>query len=114
MVFIKKKPPSPNAKLLFMKKVCASYLTCKEEKRLLFEKKGYPILECKQCGHQFIEIPDHQEHVSTVYSDDYFFEGKDGYPNYLNKRDILYKHGLRYAKLIGKYTKPGKVLDIGS
>ena len=75
MVFIKKKPPSPNAKLLFMKKVCASYLTCKEEKRLLFEKKGYPILECKQCGHQFIEIPDHQEHVSTVYSDDYFFEG---------------------------------------
>jgi SAM-dependent methyltransferase len=97
-----------------MKKVCASYLNCKKEKKILFEKKGYPILECKQCGHQFIEIPDHGEHVATVYSDDYFFEGKDGYPNYLDKGEILYKHGLRYARLIGKYIKPGKVLDVGS
>jgi SAM-dependent methyltransferase len=97
-----------------VKKTCSSYLSCKEEKKILFEKKGYPILECKQCGHQFIEIPDHEQHISTVYSDDYFFEGKDGYPNYLDKEHLLYKHGLRYAKLISRYTKPGKVLDIGS
>ncbi len=97
-----------------MQKTCISYISCKEEKKLLFEKKGYPILECKQCGHRFIEIPDPKEHLSKVYSDDYFFAGKDGYPNYLNKKNILYKQGLRYAKLIAKYTKPGKVLDIGS
>jgi len=97
-----------------MEKTCASYLSCKEEKKVLFEKKGFPILQCKQCGHQFIEITDHADHLSTVYSDDYFFEGKDGYPNYLNKKNILYKQGLRYAKLIAKYIKPGKVLDIGS
>ncbi|HEV8507020.1 MAG TPA: class I SAM-dependent methyltransferase [Chitinophagaceae bacterium] len=97
-----------------MQKTCASYLCCKEEKKVLFEKKGYPILQCKQCGHQFVEIPDHEDHLSTVYSDDYFFEGKDGYPNYLNKERLLYKQGLRYAKLISKYTKSGKVLDIGS
>ena len=96
-----------------MQKTCESYLCCKEEKKILFAKKGYPIVTCTQCGHRFIEIPDHEHHLSTVYSDDYFFEGKDGYPNYLNKRNILYKQGLRYAKLIGKYTKPGKVLDIG-
>lgn len=97
-----------------MQKTCISYISCKEEKKLLFEKKGYPILECKQCGHRFIEIPDHEDHLSTIYSDEYFFEGKDGYPNYLNNKNILYKQGLRYARLIGKHTKPGKVLDIGS
>jgi SAM-dependent methyltransferase len=96
-----------------MQKTCISYISCQEQKKLLFEKKGYGILECRQCGHRFIEIPDHEHHLSTVYSDDYFFEGKDGYPNYLNKRNILYKQGLQYAKLISKYTKPGKVLDIG-
>jgi len=97
-----------------MQKTCISYISCQEQKKLLFEKKGYPILECTTCGHRFIEIPDHEHHLSTIYSDDYFFEGKDGYPNYLNKENILYKQGLRYAKLIARYTTPGKVLDIGS
>jgi SAM-dependent methyltransferase len=96
-----------------MQKTCISYISCEEGKKLLFEKKGYPILECKQCGHRFIEIPDHEDHLSTVYSDEYFFEGKDGYPNYLNKKDLLCEQGLRYARLIAKYTKPGKVLDVG-
>lgn len=97
-----------------MQKTCISYIDCKEEKKTLFEKKGYPIVECKQCGHRYMEISDQEEHLSSVYSDEYFFEGKDGYPNYLDKKDILYNQGLRYARLIGKYTKPGKVLDIGS
>jgi SAM-dependent methyltransferase len=97
-----------------MQKTCISYISCQEQKKLLFEKKSYPILECRQCGHRFIKIRDHEHHLSTIYSDDYFFEGKDGYPNYLNKENILYKQGLRYAKLIGRYTTPGTVLDIGS
>lgn len=98
----------------FMQKTCNSIMSCKEKRETLFEKRGYPILECKQCGHRFIKIADQEDHVTTVYSDDYFFEGKDGYPNYLNKKHLLYKQGLRYARLISKYTKPGKVLDIGS
>ena len=96
----------------FMQKTCNSKMSCKEKRQSVFEKRGYPILECKQCGDRFIEIADHEDHVSTVYSDDYFFEGKDGYPNYLNNEHLLYKQGLRYARLISKYTKPGKVLDI--
>ncbi|HMG69156.1 MAG TPA: class I SAM-dependent methyltransferase [Chitinophagaceae bacterium] len=97
-----------------MKKVCASYKTCQEEKKSLFEKNGYPILECKKCGHRYIDIPDHEDHLSSVYSDDYFFAGKDGYPNYLNYKDLLYEQGIKYAKLADKYVKPGKVLDVGS
>jgi hypothetical protein len=96
-----------------MQKTCISYISCKEEKKLLFEKKGYPIQECKQCGHRFIEIADHEDHLSDVYFDEYFFEGKDGYPNYLEQRDLLYEQGKRYAQLISRYAKPGKVLDVG-
>ena len=95
-------------------KACSSYLDCNEKKSVLFTKKGYPILECGRCGHRFIKIPDQNNHLSTVYADDYFFAGKDGYPNYLKQKDLLYKHGLRYAKLIGKYTEPGRLLDVGS
>jgi SAM-dependent methyltransferase len=97
-----------------MKRTCISYISCKEEKKLLFKKRGHPILECKKCGYRFIEVPDEKNHLSTVYSDDYFFSGKDGYPNYLNEKNLLYKQGIRYARLISKYTNPGKVLDVGS
>ena len=58
-----------------MEKTCVSRVSCREKRKIVFVKDGYSILECKECGHQFIEIPDPREHVSTVYSDDYFFEG---------------------------------------
>ena len=97
-----------------MKRTCVSYLNCKEERRLLFNKGGYPILECKKCGYRFIEISNREDHLAKVYSDDYFFGGKDGYPNYLEQKDLLIEQGNRYVQLISRYTKPGKVLDIGS
>ena len=88
-------------------------MNCGEERKLIFAKNDYPILECKTCGHRFIKIADHEAHLSDVYSDEYFFEGKDGYPNYLEQKDVLYEQGQRYAHLIARYTKPGKVLDVG-
>ena len=97
-----------------MSKVCNSYADCIENTLTLFTKRGYAILGCKKCGHRFINIPNHESHLSNVYSDDYFFAGKDGYPNYLNEKDLLEEQGLRYARLIAKYAKPGKVLDVGS
>jgi len=96
-----------------MQRICTSYISCEETKKLLFTKEHYPILECTQCGHRFTEISDKENHLSKVYGDEYFFGGKDGYPNYLNKKDLLYEQGLTYARLISKYTTPGKVLDIG-
>ena len=95
-------------------KACASFLNCTEEKRLLLIKKGYPIRECKQCGHRFTQIQDVENHLNDVYSDNYFFEGKDGYPDYMKEKDLLYKSGIKYAKILSKYTKPGEVLDVGS
>jgi len=90
-------------------------LSCKHDyKKLLFQKAGIPVVECQDCGHRFAEIKDVNMHVSTVYSDSYFFEGKDGYPNYLEEEKILRSSGKRYARIISRFTKPGEMLDIGS
>jgi 2-polyprenyl-3-methyl-5-hydroxy-6-metoxy-1,4-benzoquinol methylase len=92
---------------------CNSNIDCTEQKLLLFSKNGYPIVDCKKCVRRFAVIRDVNTHLSQVYSDDYFFEGKDGYPNYLEEKDILINYGVHYAEIIRKYINPGKVLDIG-
>ncbi len=96
-----------------MKRTCRSFISCSEEKVLLLTKKGYPIKECKKCGHRFTQLQQVENHLEEVYSDAYFFAGKDGYPDYLREKDLLYKSGLNYAKILSKYTNPGKVLDVG-
>lgn len=92
---------------------CSSHLQCAETRMELFSKNGYPIFECVKCHDRFIDIPDPKHHLSEVYSDGYFFEGKAGYPNYLKEKDLLIRSGKRYAGIIGKYMQPGKMLDIG-
>lgn len=96
-----------------MEKKCSSFLNCKEERVPVFTKNGYLIQECKTCGHRFTEINDLETHLAETYSDDYFFEGKSGYPNYLEEKDMLYRSGVKYTKVIARYAKPGKVLDVG-
>jgi len=94
-------------------KTCSSFLNCTEEKRLVLTKKGYPVKQCNKCGHRFTRIKDVENHLTEVYSDAYFFEGKGGYPDYMKEKDLLYKSGINYAKILSKYTKPGEVLDVG-
>ncbi len=96
-----------------MKKVCSSFLDCGEGRVDLFTKKGHLIKECQTCEHRFTEIRDVENHLQDTYSDTYFFEGKEGYPNYLEEKDMLYRSGEKFAKIISKYTRPGKVLDVG-
>ena len=97
-----------------MKRTCSSFERCNEPRRTVIEKGGYQILECVYCTHQYCEARDAENHLEKVYGDDYFFEGKQGYPNYLNQRDILLGYGRKYAKILSKYTEPGKLLDVGS
>ena len=42
-------------------KICTSYITCVEEKKILFKTKGYSIIECKKCGHRFTEIQEYRK-----------------------------------------------------
>jgi 2-polyprenyl-3-methyl-5-hydroxy-6-metoxy-1,4-benzoquinol methylase len=99
-----------------MRKKCNSVNDCIEEKVPVFNKYGYEILECKVCNHRFIRIDnDFEAHLRDVYSDAYFFDGKAGYPNYLDNKGILIKHGANYAKIISRFIdKPGSILDVGS
>jgi len=97
-----------------MEKTCPSFKTCSEQRKVLFVKNDYEIRECMHCGHRYCEINNPEKHVEKVYGDDYFFEGKQGYPNYLDEKDILLEYGIKYAKLLSGYSKPGKLLDVGS
>lgn len=96
-----------------MDKTCDRHLECQENKRELFTKNGYQIFTCEKCDHCFAEISDTTNHVSKIYSDTYFFDGKAGYPNYFEEKDLLLAAGKRYAQLIRNYTLPGKLLDVG-
>ena len=96
-----------------MNNYCGDIIGCNEKRTTCFEKNGYPIMECEKCGQRFTQLQNVSSHVDEVYSDDYFFAGKDGYPNYLDEKDILYKYGFKYAKIIAKHIKPGHVLDTG-
>lgn len=93
---------------------CNSSVNCSNERNALFNKNGYDVFDCKKCLRRFSELEDVENHLSKVYSDDYFFNGKDGYPNYLDEKEILIKYGEKYAKIISHFTLPGNVLDVGS
>jgi SAM-dependent methyltransferase len=96
-----------------MSKICDSLINCTQKKSVLFEKDGYPVLECIQCGHRFIKLNNPENHVKQVYKDDYFFKGRQGYPNYLNQQDLLLLTGVNYAAIVSKYVITGSVLDVG-
>lgn len=96
-----------------MSSTCDFNLNYHKNRKELFTKNGHKIFECDQCSHRFAEVSNPDDHISRVYSDSYFFEGKVGYPNYLKEEEILIASGKRYAELISKYTLPGILLDVG-
>jgi len=79
-----------------------------------FQKEGYWIRECPVCHFRYVEITPSQEHVTQVYGDHYFQEGGAGYPDYIAESKIITAHGRQYGKLLSKFMKPGKVLDVGA
>jgi SAM-dependent methyltransferase len=87
---------------------------CHQQSRRFFQKHGYWIRICSACKHRFAEVTTSPTHVNLVYSDQYFYGGGAGYPNYLAEAKILRQHGQRYGRLLSRYTQPGTVLDVGS
>ena len=79
-----------------------------------FVINSYKILDCALCGHRFTGLKLNKENIKEIYSDSYFFEGKDGYPDYTLERDMLIASGERYADIVSAYMKTGTLLDVGS
>jgi SAM-dependent methyltransferase len=96
-----------------MNKKCNSFNSCSAPKKLFLLKDGFQIVNCETCGHRNTAINNIQHHVQEVYGDEYFFEGKQGYPNYLLQKELLLQYGKNYATIMAKYTKPGLMLDVG-
>jgi hypothetical protein len=87
---------------------------CQNNAIRLFKKEGHWIQSCQRCHHQYVEMARESHHVTAAYGDDYFSGGGAGYPDYLAEADLIRDHGRRYAKLIERYMKPGRQLDVGA
>lgn len=76
---------------------------------------GYEIFECREWDHLMTLPQNYNNHTRNIFSDNYFFNGGAGYPNYLDMEEFLVKHGHQYANILSKYIKNrGTVLDVGS
>ncbi len=80
----------------------------------LFEKQGHGIARCEDCGHRFAQIAVSDDHVESVYGDDYFLGGGDGYSDYLSESRLLRSHGRRYGELLKHFAPAGELLDVGA
>ncbi len=87
---------------------------CDAEGRPWHSVGGYPIYECLSCHHRFVPGRHAADHLSAHFSDDYFFGGGAGYPDYLADSGILRDRGHRYGRILARYRQPGRVLDVGS
>ncbi|MEM6348580.1 MAG: methyltransferase domain-containing protein, partial [Bacteroidota bacterium] len=80
----------------------------------MFVVNQIEILQCDHCQHQYANFIPSEASLNHIYGDDYFFGGKDGYPDYLKNREMLVKRGSAYGKIVNKFTQTGRMLDIGS
>jgi SAM-dependent methyltransferase len=87
---------------------------CNSSSELAFVAKGVDVLDCLSCGHRFAGITADEQHVASVYSDDYFNGGGAGYTDYSAEAAMLRKRGRYYAEKIAPHSKPGTMLDVGA
>lgn len=87
---------------------------CDAEGRPWHSVGGYPIYECLSCHHRFVPGRHAADHLSANFTDDYFFGGGAGYPDYLADSEILRDRGHRYGRILARFRQPGRVLDVGS
>ncbi|MFN8392220.1 MAG: class I SAM-dependent methyltransferase [Bdellovibrionota bacterium] len=94
---------------------CSTCPVCNAQTSLVFHVRDFPIYSCAACGHRHTRVESAADHISQVYSDDYFSGGGAGYANYLAEERLLRAHGRRYGELLKRYhTGGGSLLDIGA
>jgi SAM-dependent methyltransferase len=87
---------------------------CSADSERVFEVKDYWIRDCVACAHRFTELAVTGDHVEKIYDDSYFNGGGAGYHDYLQESRILRQRGKWYGRMLAKYVRKGKVLDIGA
>jgi 2-polyprenyl-3-methyl-5-hydroxy-6-metoxy-1,4-benzoquinol methylase len=87
---------------------------CQRKAERRFQANGFWIRGCCRCRHSFAEVTAELAPVASLYGDEYFFGGGAGYPNYLAERELLIEHGRWYSRLLQRYMRPRRVLDVGA
>jgi SAM-dependent methyltransferase len=87
---------------------------CSSTSEFAFVAKGINVLDCRECGHRFAGISADEQHVATVYGDDYFTGGGAGYSDYSAEAEMLRNRGRDYASKLARHTQPGRILDVGA
>ncbi len=101
---------------LIIEKVCiveCPVCMFNSSKPLFTDKSEHLILSCDKCRHEYLAFKPRPDHVSHIYSDDYFKGDKDGYPDYIQLEPLLIERGSYYSKIIRRFMEPGSMLDIG-
>jgi hypothetical protein len=75
---------------------------CSGSTTFRFTIRDIPIRRCDSCGHGFAVYRPGEEHVGTIYGDDYFFGGGAGYRDYTSEGKLLQQQGRRYGESIGR------------
>jgi len=90
-------------------------LCCESSKvaRVLYQKNGSTIRQCRDCGLGFAEKDDF--HPESYYDDAYFDGSRaDGYADYSGAREVLTEQFDRELQIIETFPRaPGAVLEIG-
>jgi SAM-dependent methyltransferase len=79
----------------------------------LFEKWGYPIVRCRECGLGSAIAADFR--AGEYYGRDYFHGGRaDGYADYEGSAPVLRREFGKVLDRLRRHVRGGKLLEIGS
>ena len=90
--------------------VCGSF-----QPELLFEKDGYDVLRCGNCGFRYAHFEPGEDFAREFYTDDFFKDGyhKNGYIDYVADRHNHKRMAIQAIKFIERYVRGGTLLDVG-
>ncbi len=85
------------------------------EASLLFAKNMFKVVQCNNCGLQYVANPPQEKEVSNIYTEKYFTGdlSRFGYIDYLEEEEYNRINQDKIIKNIEKYVSGGKILDVG-
>ncbi|MBI2029560.1 class I SAM-dependent methyltransferase [Candidatus Gottesmanbacteria bacterium] len=81
-----------------------------------FNKLGYTVLKCKNCGLLSLDFnQEYSQFLKSYYQEGYFTGNKKlrAYANYADDKENIAKNAQKLLNKADKYTKDGNLLDVG-
>lgn len=80
-----------------------------------FQKNGFEVFRCGQCGFQFVYPPPTEALLAEFYQRQDYFKGSGefGYVDYESKRDFYLALFQEYLRRLERHGTRGRLLDMG-